>query len=204
MKTIVSSFLILLAANLSAGEGFKVGDKAVDFKLKNVDGKTISLGDFTNAKGFVVVFTCNNCPYAKAYQDRIISLDKEYKAKGYPVIAINPNDPEVEPADSYDAMVIRAKEKGYTFPYLFDAKQEVYKLYGATKTPHVYVLKKDAQNQLVVKYIGTIDDNYQDASAVKQPYLENALDALLSNKEPEPNFTKAVGCGIKAKQSAQL
>jgi len=203
MKTIASTILILLAANLLAGEGYKVGDKAADFKLKNTDGKIVSLADYSNAKGFVVVFTCNNCPYAKAYQDRIIALDKEYKVKGFPVIAINPNDPAVEPADSYDAMVLRAKEKGYTFPYLFDAKQEVYKTYGATKTPHAYVLKKDAQGQLIVKYIGAVDDNYQDASAVKQPYLQNALDALLNNKEPEPNFTKAVGCGVKAK-TAQL
>ena len=122
MKTIMSSVLIFVAVNLLAGEGYKVGDKAADFKLKNVDGKLVSLADFPSAKGFVVVFTCNNCPYAKAYQDRIIALDKEFKAKGFPVIAINPNDPSVEPGDSYDAMVTRAKEKGYTFPYLYDEK----------------------------------------------------------------------------------
>lgn len=194
----MSSFLLILAANLFA-EGYKVGDHATDFKLKNVDGKTVSLSDFPNAKGFIVVFTCNNCPYAKAYQERIIALDQKFKAQGFPVIAINPNDPAVEPADSYDAMVVRAKDKGYPFPYLFDPQHVVYKSYGATNTPHAFVLNKDAQGKLVVKYIGAIDDNYQDASAVKKPYIENAVKALLSGKEPEPNFTKAIGCGVKSK-----
>jgi peroxiredoxin len=198
MKTILSSLLLILAANLFA-EGYKVGDRAADFKLKNVDGRLISLADYPNAKGFIVVFTCNNCPYAKAYQDRIIALDQKYRSQGYPVIAINPNDPEIEPGDSYEAMVVRAKDKGYPFPYLFDPRHVVYKSYGATNTPHAFVLKKDAGGNLIVKYIGAIDDNYQDASAVKQPYLENAVKALLSGKEPEPSFTKAIGCGVKSK-----
>jgi peroxiredoxin len=199
MKTILSTFLVILAANLFA-EGYKVGDHATDFKLKNVDGKTVSLADFPAAKGFIVVFTCNNCPYAKAYQDRIQGLDQKFKSRGYPVIAINPNDPAVEPADSYDAMVVKARDKGYSFPYLFDPQHVVYKSYGATNTPHAFVLNKDAQGKLVVKYIGAIDDNYQDASAVKKPYIENAVNALLSGKEPEPSMTKAIGCGVKAKQ----
>jgi peroxiredoxin len=198
MKTILSSFLLILAANLFA-EGYKVGDQATDFKLKNVDGKTISLADFPNAKGFIVVFTCNNCPYAKAYQDRIIALDQKYKAQGYPVIAINPNDPAVEPADSYDAMKTKAKDKGYTFPYLFDPQHVVYKSYGATNTPHAFVLNKNTQGKLVVKYIGAIDDNYQDASSVKKPYIENAVNSLLSGKDPETSMTKAIGCGVKSK-----
>lgn len=198
MKTILSSFLLIMAANLFA-EGYKVGDHATDFKLKNVDGKTVSLSDFPNAKGFIVVFTCNNCPYSKAYQERIIALDQKFKAQGFPVIAINPNDPAVEPADSYDAMVVKAKDKGYTFPYLFDPQHVVYKSYGATNTPHAFVLNKDAQGKLVVKYIGAIDDNYQDASAVKKPYIENAVKSLLSGKDPETSLTKAIGCGVKSK-----
>jgi len=202
MKTIMSFFLAFLAVNILAGEGLKVGDKASDFKLKNVDGKFVSLADFSKAKGFVVVFTCNNCPYAKAYQDRIIALDKKYKDKGYPVVAINPNDPEVEPGDSYDAMVKRAKEKAYTFPYLYDDSHQVYKKYGATNTPHFYVLQKNSSGDLIVKYIGTIDDNYQDASAVQKPYIENAIEALLQNKEPDPSFTKAIGCSVKAKPAS--
>ena len=159
----------------------------------------VSLSDFSDAKGFVVVFTCNHCPYAKAYQDRLIEIDKQYKKKGYPVIAVNPNDPEVEPGDSYEAMVTRAHEKGYTFPYLFDEKQEVNKNYGATKTPHVFLLQKNNKGELIVKYIGAIDDNYQDASAVKTSYLKDALESLLNGNDPQPNFTKAIGCSVKVK-----
>jgi peroxiredoxin len=95
-------------------------------------------------------------------------------------------------------MITRAKEKNYSFPYLYDAKHEVYKAFGATKTPHAFVLKKD-QGQFIVKYIGAVDDNYQDASAVQQSYLENAIKAVMMNKEPEPSLTKAIGCGVKQK-----
>ncbi len=200
MKTFLTSILLLNAMLLSAVEdGYNIGDKAADFKLKNIDGKFISLVDFPDAKGFVLIFTCNHCPFAKAYQDRIIALDKEYKSKGFPVIAINPNDPSIVPEDSYEAMQLRAKEKSYTFPYLLDETQEVYKVYGATRTPHVFLLKKEADNTLVVKYIGAIDDNYQDESAVTQTYLKNALNDVIAGKEPNLNFTKAIGCTIKAK-----
>lgn len=191
----------MLIAAAPVKDGYEVGDTATDFKLKNVDGKSISLADYPKAKGFIVVFTCNECPYSKAYQDRIIALDQKFKDKGFPVIAINPNDPAVEPADSYDAMVKKAKEKSYTFPYLYDAKNEVYRSYGATNTPHAFVLNKDAQGQLIVKYIGAIDDNYQNSSAVQKPYLENAVKALLSGKEPETAVTKAIGCGVKSKKT---
>ncbi len=199
MRTIMTSIIALFALSLFAGEGLKVGDKASDFKLKNVDGKYVSLADFKDAKGYVVVFTCNECPYAKAYQDRLISLDKKFKSKGYPVIAVNPNDPSLSPADTYENMVKRAKEKNYTFPYLYDESHQVFRKFGATNTPHVYILQKDNSGNLIVKYIGTIDDNYQDAQAVKKPYIENAIEALLQNKEPDPGFTKAIGCGVKAK-----
>ena len=178
-------------------EGYKVGDKASDFKLKNVDGKYVSLSDFPGAKGFVIIFTCNHCPFAKAYQDRIIEIDKLYKPKGYPVIAINPNDPQIVPEDSFEGMVQRSKEKGYTFPYLFDEKQEIYKIYGATRTPHVFLVQKDKTKGLEVKYIGAIDDNYQDPAAVTHKYLADAIDALIADKLPDPDFTKAVGCSIK-------
>lgn len=199
MKRIISIFLISFCTVwIAYSAGYQVGDKATDFKLKNVDRKFVSLSNYPDAKGFVVVFTCNGCPYAQAYQDRIVAIDKKYKSKGYPVIAINPNDPEIAPADSYDNMVSVAKEKGFTFPYLMDEKQDVYKTYGATRTPHVYVLQRKGSD-LVVQYIGTIDDNYQDATKVTTPYLANALDALIAGKTPEPAATKAIGCGIKDK-----
>ena len=188
----------LITASVAFTQGYNVGDKASDFKLKNVDGKTVSLSDYKSSKGFIVVFTCNHCPYAKAYQDRIIELDKKYKSQGYPVIAINSNDPQLEPSDSYQDMIVRAKEKNYTFPYLFDETQSVYRMYGAKRTPHVFLLQKNGSD-LVVKYIGAIDDNYQDASKVGSSYLSNAVDALLAGKDPNPSFTKAIGCSIKDK-----
>ncbi len=200
MRTIFSLFLIMNVSLLLAGEGYAVGDKASDFSLKNVDGSTVSLSDYSKAKGVVVVFTCNHCPFAVAYQDRLIAIDKKYKEKGYPVIAINPNDPEIVPGDSYKEMQKRAKEKSYSFPYLFDEKQEVFKQYGATRTPHVFLLQKNSTGEPIVKYIGTIDDNYEDADAVTQTYLTDALDALIAGKNPDPNFTKAIGCTIKVKK----
>jgi peroxiredoxin len=192
--------LYLLSVPQVFSQGYNVGDIASDFKLKNTDGKFVSLSDYSNSKGVIVVFTCNHCPYAQAYQDRIIEIDKKYKLKGFPVIAINPNDPQIVPDDSYDKMVERAKEKGFTFPYLFDETQAVYRIYGAKHTPHIYLLQKEGKN-FVVKYIGAIDDNYEDASKVTHPYLANALDALLAGHAPDPAFTKAIGCSIKDKQS---
>ncbi|HEC41660.1 MAG TPA: thioredoxin family protein [Bacteroides sp.] len=197
-KLILSLSLAILGSALLIAGGYKVGDKAADFKLENVDGNYVSLSDYSDASGFIVVFTCNGCPYAKAYQDRIMDLDKEYGPQGYPVIAINPNNTELKPDDDLKAMKKRAMDKGYTFPYLKDANYEVFKEYGATRTPHIYVLTKQ-ESELVVSYIGAIDDNYQDASSVKEPYLANALDALLADKDPDPVFTKAIGCSIKQK-----
>jgi peroxiredoxin len=195
-KILLLGTFAFLAFSLVLGAGYKVGDKAEDFKLPNVDGKYVSLADFDDASGFIVVFTCNGCPYAKAYQERIIALDKKYKAKGYPVVAINPNNVDLKSDDSLEAMKKRAEEKGFTFPYLKDAEYEVYKTYGATRTPHIYLLQKES-GDLIVKYIGTVDDNYQDASAVQEAYLANAVDALMAGKDPDPSLTKAIGCTIK-------
>lgn len=175
--------------------GLKVGDTAPDFELKNIDGSMVSLEGMEDAQGYIVIFTCNHCPYAVAYEDRIIDLHKAYAPKGYPVVAINPNDPELVPEDSFDAMKQRADEKDFPFVYLFDEGQEVYPQYGATRTPHVYLLDKDRK----VQYIGTIDDNYADAEAVEVQYLKDAIEALMQGQKPEPDFTKAVGCTIKAK-----
>lgn len=195
-------FLMLMATFMVAGlyaQGLKIGDKAPDFRLKNVDGKMVSMADYPQAKGFIVIFSCNHCPFVKAYEDRMIALHEKYAPKGFPVIAINSNDPEVVPEDSFDKMVERAQQKKFPFAYLFDEGQKIYPLYGATRTPHVYILSKKA-NDLVVEYIGTIDDNYKDASAVKEKYVENAVDALLSGKKPAVTETKAVGCSIKVKK----
>lgn len=177
--------------------GYEVGDVATDFKLKNIDNKMVSLSDYKDAKGFIVVFTCNHCPYAIAYEDRIVALDQKFKKLGYPVIAINPNNPEKKPEDSFEKMIVRAKEKNFTFPYLIDEGQKIFPQFGATKTPHVYILQKTKSGN-VVKYIGAIDDNYADESTVKTKYVENAVNALLKNKEVLVKTTKAIGCSIKA------
>lgn len=193
--------LAVVAIGVSAFKGpvtgYKIGDIATDFSLENVDGNLVSLKNYKEAKGFILVFTCNHCPYAKAYEDRIIALDKKYAGKGYPVIAINPNNPEKQAEDSFELMKERAKEKGYSFPYLFDKGQKIYPQYGATKTPHVFVLQKTEKGN-VVKYIGAIDDNFEDEAAVKQKYVENAVNALLAGQEITVKETKAIGCTIKA------
>lgn len=183
----------------TTAQGYKVGDVATDFKLKNIDGKMVSLADFKDANGFIVVFTCNQCPFAIAYEDRINALDAKYKKSGYPVIAINPNDPAVSPKDNLEGMIAKAKEKNFSFPYLFDEGQKIYPQYGATKTPHVFVLQKDKKN-LVVKYIGAIDNNYKDASDASEKYVESAVDALLAKKEIAQTTTAAIGCSIKSKK----
>jgi peroxiredoxin len=180
-------------------KGYKIGDTATDFKLKNVDNKMVSLSDYTTAKGFIVIFTCNHCPYAKAYEGRIIALNYKYASKGYPVIAINPNDPKVEPQDSFEGMKQRAKEKGFTFTYLFDEGQTIYPQYGAVRTPHVFVLQK-VNGKNIVRYIGAIDDNYSDANDVSHKYVEAAVDALLANKPVAQTTTVAIGCSIKAQK----
>jgi len=178
--------------------GVGVGDKAPAFKLKNVDGQEYSFENIKDAngdepKGFIVIFTCNTCPYAVASEQRIIDLHKKYAPMGYPVVAIQPNDPAAQPGDSFAAMQKRAKEMEFPFLYLFDEGQKVYPQYGATRTPEVYLVDKG----LTVRYTGAIDDSVRDAESVKEKFLENAIEAIEKGEEPKPAATKAVGCGIK-------
>jgi peroxiredoxin len=202
MKTLRLLAVMVLGLSLFAftndteDKGYKIGDLATDFSLENIDGKKVSLADFTDAKGFIVIFTCNTCPYAVAYEDRVEALNKKYAAKGFPVIAIMPNNTDVKPGDNMEAMKARAKAKGFTFPYLMDEGQKIYPEYGATKTPHVYLLEKSRKGN-VVKYIGAIDDNYKDADAVTVKYVEDAVDSLLEGKEIKVKETRAIGCSIK-------
>ena len=197
LALIVSSFVVSTANKNTVANGYKVGDVATDFKLKNVDGNIVSLADYSDAKGYIVIFTCNHCPYSVAYEDRIIALDKDYKEKGYPVIAINPNNPESYPSDDFENMKIRAKEKGFIFPYLLDDGQKIFPQYGATKTPHVFILEKKAKGN-VVKYIGAIDNNYQDEASANEKYVRQAVDALIEGKDVPVTETRAIGCSIKA------
>ncbi|MDP2237439.1 MAG: thioredoxin family protein [Bacteroidales bacterium] len=200
MKQIILFFFLVSLAISAAAQGYKVGDKASDFKLLNVDGTMVSMADFNEAKGFIVMFTCNHCPYSVAYEDRKIELHNKFVDLGYPVIAINPNDTVVQPQDSFSKMQERAKAKGFPYPYLIDAEQTVFKEYGATRTPHVFLLNKE-NNDLVVRYIGAIDNNHEDASKATEKYVESAIEALMNGKKIETEFTKAIGCTIKVKKS---
>lgn len=193
----LSSFIVRRSA---ADTGYQVGDKAADFRLKNVDGKLVSLADNKAAKGYIVVFTCNTCPYAQAYEQRIINLHSKYAPLGYPVMAINPNDPITVPGDSFAEMQQRAKAKKYGFPYLQDETQQVARQFGATRTPHLYVLTRQGA-EFVVSYIGAIDDNSEDAKLVKTRYLENALTDITAGKPAAVSSTKAIGCTIKWKKA---
>lgn len=191
--------MVFLAITVKA-QGYTVGDVATDFKLKNVDGKMVSLSDYKKAKGFIVIFTCNPCPYAKLYEQRILELDKKYAPLGYPVIAINPNDPAISKEDAFDRMQERAKSKHYTFPYLVDETQEITKAYGAKATPHTFVLKKQGDKYLV-EYIGAIDSDPENTNENKTKYVEEAISAIQKGAKPANTNTKAIGCSIKWKKA---
>jgi peroxiredoxin len=199
-KSIILLALTLLpAVFVMAGAPYKAGDVISDFSLKNVNGEKVSLSGFTDAKGFIVVFCCNTCPVVKKYEQRIMDLDRQFSSRGYPVIAINSNDKGVSPGDSYEEMQKKAKDKGYTFDYLYDETQDVAKLWGATNTPHAYVLSKKA-GKLVVEYVGAIDNNADDPGMADKKYVADAVNALLKDEQVPVSATKAIGCSIKWKK----
>jgi len=193
---VLNLLILSTTASFVKVDGYKIGDVATDFSLPNVDGDMVSLSDFKDAKGFIVIFTCNTCPYSVAYEDRIIALDKKYKSRGYPVIAINPNDPAAIEGDELADMKVRAVEKGFTFPYLQDVGQQVYPQYGATKTPHVFVLQKEDEKN-IVRYIGAIDDSSRNPKNVTKRFVEQSVNDLLAGKTLTITRTKAIGCSIK-------
>lgn len=179
-------------------KGYGIGDIVTDFRLKSTAGGNFALSENRSVKGYIVVFTCNHCPFSKAYENRIMALDKKYAAQGYPVVAINPNDPSAYEEDSFENMQTVAKAKGYTFVYLQDEAQVVTRAFGATRTPSVYVLKREG-DKFTVQYLGGIDDNTQDANSVTKHYVEDAVNNLLVSKPVVVNSTKSVGCAIKWK-----
>jgi peroxiredoxin len=199
MKSVLAILLgsVLSFSFVTKKSGYDVGDTVTDFSLKNINGKMVSLASLKDNKGAIVIFDCNTCPTSNAYNGRIIALSKKYE-KTFPLIAINPNDPEQSAGDSFEEMIGYAKEKGYTFPYLVDETQIVAKAFGATNTPHVFVLSKSDRGYQVA-YIGAIDDNTRNASAATKKYVESAIDALLAGNPVATTKTKAIGCGIKWK-----
>lgn len=188
--------IFALATTHSIAVGYKTGDVVKDFSLKNVDGSMVSLASIKDTKGYIVIFTCNHCPYSVAYEDRIIELHKNFAQQGFPVVAINPNSADVVPEDSYDNMVKRAKDKSFPFVYLHDDTQEIAKQFGATRTPHVFLVTKQGDKN-VVSYIGAIDDNTDNPKEAKNKFVEKAIASAIAGAKPEIDFTKAIGCSIK-------
>ena len=195
-KSALMLLLVILFTSFSTERiGYKPGDVAADFKLKNIDDQLVSLADMKTAKGFILIFICNHCPCVAKYEERILALDKKYKALGYPVVAINSLDILRYPQESLARMKARAKFKNYSFPYLSDEEQTVVKEFGAPSTPFVYVLQK-VSKQLVVRYTGGIDDCMERESAVKEKYVENAITDLLAGKKVTKDNSKTIGCAI--------
>lgn len=198
MKKLITIPLMMFFFACFSQDTYKLEDEVTDFSLKNINDELVSLASLENAKGAIIIFTCNHCPYAKLYEERIIELDKIFASKGYPVVAINPNDPIKQPEDSFENMKVRASEKGFTFPYLFDETQQVAKSFGANKTPHVFIVQKK-ESDFMLKYIGAIDDNPQNADGVEVAFVNEAVNALIKGEKPPHNNTRAIGCTIKWK-----
>ena len=170
-----------------------IGEKAPDFSLPGVDGKTHSLQNFPDKPVLVVMFTCNHCPYVQAYEDRLIAIQNDYADRDVQLLAINANETRNYPEDDFPHMVERAKKKAYNFPYLRDENQSVAEAYGAHYTPEIFVLDRERR----LRYIGRIDDNWQNPKAAKTHDLRNAIEALLSGRAVSQPETHAIGCTIK-------
>lgn len=178
--------------------GYQVGDAVNNFRLKNTDGNMVSLADFSNVKGLIVIFTSNHCPFAKAYEDRIMALNSKFSGQGFPVVAVNPSDPGTHQDDTFEKMKERAAAKSYGYSYLVDDTQQVAKAFGASRTPQAYVLQKSGA-RFMVRYVGMIDDNPQDPAAVSKLYVDEAVSNLIGGKPVVTTITKPVGCAIKFK-----
>ena len=196
---IVALLFFVFASTVSSAQ-YEIGKKVKNFSLRSTDGSQVSLSSYADQKGVIVIFDCNTCPYSKMYNERIIALNKIYKSKGFPVITINANDPGLSPGDSFEEMVALSRKGKYDFPYLQDETQEVAKAFGATNTPHVYVLT-NKNSDFIVSYIGAIDNNSRDASAATNKYVEDAVNALLQGKSVPLEKTKAISCGIKYRKA---
>lgn len=173
----------------------KPGDRAIPFSLPGVDDQTHALTDYADKAAVAVIFSCNHCPYVKAWEDRMVQIQADYADRGVQLIAISSNDAQRYPDDSFPNMKRRAQEKGFNFPYLYDESQEIARAYGAERTPEVFLFDSDG----VLRYHGAIDDNYDDPAAVQQTYLRDALEAVLAGQTPPVAQTPPVGCTVKWK-----
>lgn len=189
--------LALLFQSFTDPNTIKTDSKVLihDFHLQNVDGKILSLSSFPDAKGFIIVFTCNHCPFAKLYPPRLNDLHKKYKALGVPLLAISSTDTLVYEEDTYPKMIQKATKEKFLFPYLFDGEQAVAKMFAAQKTPHAFVIWKE-HDAWIIKYNGAIDDNGAEPEKARNRYVANAVDALLAGKDVAMTETKSIGCQI--------
>lgn len=206
MKNKTLKSFLLLAATFALSivfftlQSFRSENKSVldntisDFSLKNVDEKTISLSDYKNAKGFIIVFTCNHCPFAKLYSQRFNDLNTKYSSLGVPLLAINSLDTAMYEDESFINMKNKSTTEIFNFPYLCDNMQTVGKNFGADHTPHAYVIWKE-NNKWKIKYSGAIDDNGEEPKKAT-PYVANAVTELLENKQVSMPVTVSVGCKI--------
>lgn len=199
MKHIRWSLFFALSIFLISA-GMKRERVVEDFTLMNVDGHPVSLADYTDAKGFVVVFTCNHCPFAKLYPPRFNQFHEKYAALGVPLIAISSTDTVMYEEDSYARMCAKAKAEHFQFPYLWDAQQSVAKNFDAQRTPHAFVIWKE-KGRWVVKYNGAFDDNGAHPELVREPYVANAVDALLAGLQVKVEETASIGCQIYFRDS---
>ncbi len=195
MKT-AAIFILAFFVSIGINAQYKVGDKVEDFKLKGIDGKYVSMSDYKDAEGIIVIFTCNTCPVAVKYDDRIVAMHNKYSEMGYPVVAINSNCIKKKPGDSMDAMKERADDKEFEFAYLRDDSQEVAKRFGAERTPEVYLVNKTDKG-MYLAYTGAIDNNVDDPGAADKHYVADAINDLKKGNRVAVADTKAVGCTIK-------
>ena len=206
MKTAIIHITLVCFALSLHGEslfhqekGLGPGDKVDDFSLTGIDGNTVSLSDYMNKKGVIIIFTSNSCPFATGYEERMIALHNKYAREGFPVIAINPNDEKQQPGESMEKMIIKSETAGFPFPYLKDDIQ-LCRIFGASRTPEVYLLQKDGET-FRVAYTGAIDSQPIRTNGPNTRYLENALSSLLRGETPDPAVIPAVGCTIKNKRN---
>jgi thiol-disulfide isomerase/thioredoxin len=192
LAAVVAGLAFHMASPARAADELAIGAQGAGFNLKGTDGRMHSLDSVKGTKGTAVVFTCNECPFAKGYEDRLIALAKEYQPKGIGFVAINANDPKLVPGDGFEFMLKRAQEKKFPYPYVFDETQAIATAYGAKVTPHVFLL--DASGKLV--YRGRVDDSLQEDKITTHDFA-SALDALFSGQPVRVAETKAFGCGVK-------
>jgi len=204
MKNIIYTVVGLVVVGATAVGGFlgwkgnqdvtySIGDKIEDFSLNDVNGNTLALSGIAGTSGTIIIFTCNTCPYSKLYEDRIFQIEDVYSDAGYPVIIINPSNPVLKPGDQSQELIKWIDTHNYKGVYLID-NAGLYHRFGAEKTPEVFLLDKDMK----LRYRGAIDDSAPSPESVTKKYLENAIQALEKNQDPDPSVTRAIGCVIKS------